>query len=234
MFTLNPPSFSLNPFLLVLSLLKSLSLPILCFPFIYHIEQPQSGLPTGVSSPGSAAPALPAFPPSRGVPALGSLLRPPLAPLPQLQLCPVLRAPELDAGLPGGSQQSGAERQKPLPHPPAHASFDAAQDTTSFLGCEHTLPACEVWQLSFSGIFPLYVIRFSLYTMCLLPLLFSLYTSKRNLAFLFSNAFQEAQDNHSLPWASSRLNDSNSLSHHTLLLPVHLGSQLLDSLKVCH
>jgi len=29
------------------------------------------------------------------------LLGPPLAPLPQLQLCPGLRAPELDTGLPG-------------------------------------------------------------------------------------------------------------------------------------
>jgi len=34
------------------------------------------------------------------------LLGPPLALLPQLQLCPVLRAPELDAGLPGGSPSS--------------------------------------------------------------------------------------------------------------------------------
>jgi len=72
---------------------------------------------SGPGPAGPAAPALPAFPPSRGVPALGSSLGPPLAPLPQLQLCPVLRAPELDAGLPRGSQQSGVEGQNPLPRP---------------------------------------------------------------------------------------------------------------------
>jgi len=44
------------------------------------------------------------------------LLGPPLAPLEQLHVCPVLRAPELDAGLPGGSHQSGAEGQNPLLH----------------------------------------------------------------------------------------------------------------------
>ena len=38
------------------------------------------GLPAAFSSPGWAAPALPAFPPSRGVPALASLLGPPLDP----------------------------------------------------------------------------------------------------------------------------------------------------------
>jgi len=52
------------------------------------------------------------------------LLGPPLAPLPQLQVCPVLRAPELDAGLLGGSHQSGAEGQNPFPRPTAHAAGD--------------------------------------------------------------------------------------------------------------
>jgi len=51
----------------------------------------------------------------------------------------VLRAPELDAGLPGGSQQSRAEGRNPLPRPAAHSTGDAAQDTVVLLGCEHTL-----------------------------------------------------------------------------------------------
>jgi len=66
------------------------------------------------------------------------LLGPPLAPLPQLQLCPVLRAPELDAGLPGGVS---AERGRGAESPPslcAHAAGDAAQGTVGFLGCECT------------------------------------------------------------------------------------------------
>jgi len=45
------------------------------------------------------------------------LLGPPLALLQQLQVCPVLRAPELDSGLAGVSHQSGAEGQNPLSHP---------------------------------------------------------------------------------------------------------------------
>ena len=86
------------------------------------------------------APALPAFPHSRGAPALRSFLWPPLAPLQQGQVCPVLRAPELDAGLPVGSHQSGAEGQNPLPCPAAHAARDAAQGTVGLLACERTLP----------------------------------------------------------------------------------------------
>jgi len=48
------------------------------------------------------------------------LLGPPLALFQQVQVCPVLRAPELDAGLPVRSHQSRAEGQSPLPHPAAH------------------------------------------------------------------------------------------------------------------
>ena len=65
---------------------------------------------------------------------------PPLDPLQQLHGFPVLRAPELDAGLHVGSHaQSRAEGQNRLPQPAAHASFDAAQDTAGLLGCEHLL-----------------------------------------------------------------------------------------------
>jgi len=77
---------------------------------------------------------------------------PPLAPLPQLQLCPVLRAPELGAGLPGGSQQSGAEGQNPLPGPAAHAAGDAAQGTVGRLGCERMIPdTYQMYQTDGSG-----------------------------------------------------------------------------------
>jgi len=51
----------------------------------------------------------------------------------------MLRAPELDAGLPGGSHQCGAKRQHPLPRPVTHAAEDAAQGMVGLLGCERTL-----------------------------------------------------------------------------------------------
>jgi len=52
----------------------------------------------------------------------------------------VLRAPELDVGLPVGSHQRGAEGQNPLPRPAAHAALGAAQGKVGLLGCECTLP----------------------------------------------------------------------------------------------
>jgi len=62
-----------------------------------------------------------------------------VAPLQQVQVCPVLRAPKLDAGLAGGSQQStGAE---PPPSPCAHAAGVAAQGTIGLPGCQRSLPA---------------------------------------------------------------------------------------------
>jgi len=41
---------------------------------------------------------------------------------------------------PGGSQQSGAEGQRPLPYPTGHPAGDAAQAMAGLLGCKHTLP----------------------------------------------------------------------------------------------
>ncbi|KAK4829553.1 hypothetical protein QYF61_005222 [Mycteria americana] len=67
------------------------------------------------------------------------LCGPPLDPLQQLHVLPVLRTPGLDAALQVGSQQSGAEGQNHLPPPAGHAAFDAAQDTVGLLGCKHTL-----------------------------------------------------------------------------------------------
>ena len=64
---------------------------------------------------------------------------PPLAPLQQLQVFPVLRAPELDTGLQMGCHQSRAEGQNHLPQPAGRAAFDAAQDMAGLLGCERTL-----------------------------------------------------------------------------------------------
>ncbi|KAK4827937.1 hypothetical protein QYF61_022552 [Mycteria americana] len=66
---------------------------------------------------------------------------PPLDPLQQVRVFPVLRTPELDAVLQVGSHQSRVEGQNRLPRPAGHASFDAAQDMVGFLGCERTLPA---------------------------------------------------------------------------------------------
>jgi len=83
---------------------------------------------------------LSAFPHRRGAPALGSFLWPPLDPLQQVHVFPVLRAPQLGAGLQAGSHQSGVEGQNPLPRPAGHAAFDAARDTVGLLCCEHILP----------------------------------------------------------------------------------------------
>jgi len=65
---------------------------------------------------------------------------PPLDPLQRLHVLPVLRAPELDAGLKVGSYKSRVEWQNHLHRPSGHAGCDAAQDTVGLPGCEHTLP----------------------------------------------------------------------------------------------
>ncbi|KAK4810951.1 hypothetical protein QYF61_013359 [Mycteria americana] len=66
---------------------------------------------------------------------------PPLDPLQQACVFLVLGTPELDAVLQVGSHQSRVGGQNHLPRPAGHASFDAAQDTIGFLGCEYTLLA---------------------------------------------------------------------------------------------
>jgi len=63
---------------------------------------------------------------------------PPLDPLQQVHVLPVLGAPELDAVLQVRSHQSGAKGQNHLPQPAGHAAFDAAQDTVGLLGCKRT------------------------------------------------------------------------------------------------
>jgi len=64
---------------------------------------------------------------------------PPLNPLQQVHVFPVLRAPELHTGLTVESHQSRAEGQSHLPRPAGYAAFDAAQDMVGLLGCECTL-----------------------------------------------------------------------------------------------
>ncbi|KAK4818827.1 hypothetical protein QYF61_019864 [Mycteria americana] len=64
---------------------------------------------------------------------------PPLDLLQQAHVLLMLGAPELKAVLQVGSHESGAEGENHLPRPADHASFDAAQDTVGFLGCERTL-----------------------------------------------------------------------------------------------
>jgi len=54
----------------------------------------------------------------------------------------VLRAPELDAGLPGGVSAERSRGAEPRPLPCAHADRDAAQGTVGCLCCECTLPGC--------------------------------------------------------------------------------------------
>ena len=64
---------------------------------------------------------------------------PPLDPLQQLCVSPVLRTPHLDILLQVRSHQHRVEGQDYLPCP---AAFGAAQDTVGFLGYEDTLLAC--------------------------------------------------------------------------------------------
>ena len=59
----------------------------------------------------------------------------------QVHVSPVLRTPHLDAVLQVRPHQHRAEGEDHLHQPVAHASFDAAQDTVGFLGCEGTLLA---------------------------------------------------------------------------------------------
>jgi len=65
-----------------------------------------------------------------------------LDPFQQVHVFPVLKAPELDAGLQVGSHQIRAEEgQNRLPQPAGHPAFDAAQDATGLLGCKCTFLA---------------------------------------------------------------------------------------------
>jgi len=50
-----------------------------------------------------------------------------------------MRTSHLDTVLHMRCHQSRAEGQDHLPQPAGHASFDAAQGTVDFLGCEGTL-----------------------------------------------------------------------------------------------
>ncbi|KAK4827196.1 hypothetical protein QYF61_015224 [Mycteria americana] len=77
----------------------------------------------------------------RGVPSSYHFCGPPLDPIQQVHVLPVLRAPELDTVLQVGSHQSRVEGWNHFPRPAGHASFDAAQDTVGLLGCECTLLA---------------------------------------------------------------------------------------------
>ncbi|KAK4824907.1 LOW QUALITY PROTEIN: hypothetical protein QYF61_021422 [Mycteria americana] len=132
--SLNLPSLSLKPLLLVLSqqaLLKVCPLLESCYkvspePCLLQAEQPQLSQPVLVGE---------VLQPS------DHFRRPPLDPLQQLHVLLVLRAPELEAVLQVGSHQSRVEGQNHLPRPAGHTSFDAAQGTVGLLGCERTLLA---------------------------------------------------------------------------------------------
>ena len=59
----------------------------------------------------------------------------------QVHVSPVLRTPHLDTVLQVRPHQCRAEGKDHLPHPAGHASFDAAQNSVAFLGCEGALMA---------------------------------------------------------------------------------------------
>jgi len=139
---LNLPSFSLEPFPLVLSLytLRKAPLHPSCRPLqalkgcykvtpessLLQAEQPQFSQPVLIGK---------VLQPS------DHLCGPPLDPLQHIHVLLMLVAPELDAVLQVGSQESGVKRHNHLPRPAGHASLDAAQDTVGFLGCKRTLLA---------------------------------------------------------------------------------------------
>ena len=50
----------------------------------------------------------------------------------------MLGAPELDAGLQAGSDESAVKGQNPLPGPAGHAALDTAQGAGGFVGCQRT------------------------------------------------------------------------------------------------
>ncbi|KAK4823100.1 hypothetical protein QYF61_025838 [Mycteria americana] len=129
--SLNPPSFSLKPLPLVLSLQALLRILKGCNkvspePYLLRAKQPQLSQPVLIGE---------MFHPS------DHFCGPPLDLLQQVHVLPVLRTPELDAVLQVGSHHSRAEGQNHLPQPAGHTSFDAAQDTVGFLGRECTLLA---------------------------------------------------------------------------------------------
>ncbi|KAK4826482.1 hypothetical protein QYF61_009478 [Mycteria americana] len=129
--SLNLPSFSLKPLLLVLSQQALLKILKGCYkvspePSLLQAEQPPLSQPFFIGEVLQPSDHLRGFP---------------LDPLQQLHVFPVLRAPELEAALQVGSHQSRAEEQNHLPQPAGHASFDAAQDIVGCLGCECTLSA---------------------------------------------------------------------------------------------
>ncbi|KAK4823530.1 hypothetical protein QYF61_003039 [Mycteria americana] len=129
--SLNLPSFSLKPLPLVLSQQALLKILEGCNkvspePSLLQAEQPQLSQPFFRGE---------VFHPS------DHFCGPPLDPLQEVHVFPVLRAPELDAVLQVGSDQSRVEGQNHLPRPDGHAALDAAQGTVGILGCEHTLPA---------------------------------------------------------------------------------------------
>jgi len=101
----NFPSFSLKPFVLSLHALVQSPSPTLSLP----LQVLAAALRSPCSLLQAEQPQLSAFPHSRGAPALGSLLWPPLALLQQACVFPVLRAPELDTGLQVVSLQSRVE-----------------------------------------------------------------------------------------------------------------------------
>ncbi|KAK4833105.1 LOW QUALITY PROTEIN: hypothetical protein QYF61_027771 [Mycteria americana] len=129
--SLNLPSLSLKPLLLVLSQQALLKILEGCYkvslePSLLQAEQPQLSQPV---------PRGEVLQPS------DHFLGPPLDPLQQLHVLLVLRAPELDAVLQVRSHQSRVEGQNHLPQPAGHAALDAAQDMVGLLGCKRTLLA---------------------------------------------------------------------------------------------
>ena len=69
------------------------------------------------------------------------LCGPPLDPLQQLHILPVLGAPDLVTVPQMGSHEDRGERENHLPCPAVHPSSDGAQDTIGLAGCKCTLLA---------------------------------------------------------------------------------------------
>jgi len=140
-FSLNLPSLSLKPLLLVLSqqaLLNRFSPSFLQGPFGYWkaaLRSPCSLLFSRLKSPNTLSLSSQERCSSPWIIFVALLWTCSNSSMPFF--C-VLRAAELDAGLQMESHQNGAEGQNHLPSPAGHTCLDAAQGMVGLLGCKCT------------------------------------------------------------------------------------------------
>ena len=128
-------SLSLKSLTLLLSLQTLLkSCPLLSCSSPLGIERPLSGQLAAffrLNSPSSQSVLI-----GEVLHPLDHFCGPPWDALQQIHVPPVVRTPHLDTVLQVRPHHRTGEGRDHFPYPAGHASFDAAQDTVGFLGCE--------------------------------------------------------------------------------------------------